>query len=189
MQWVFDKPTLSEPRDARDFLERQRWPDGRPVCPHCGEKGRAFRIVGRADSRVAAREGLWKCGACRQQFTVTVGTALQGSRLPLDKWLLAVESMCAGGAVSVAGLCRWLGVTYKSARLLAECVRVQTASSKSRRNGVSVFPLTFDDVVRALLSPKLPAPCDSLEALDKTYAAHQKALAAARRKHEQRADG
>ncbi|HTB93930.1 MAG TPA: transposase, partial [Candidatus Sulfotelmatobacter sp.] len=62
---------------ARAFLEAQRWPDGKPACPKCGEIGRAYRlppVAGKAkkDGTIAYRKGLWKCGACRKQFTVTV---------------------------------------------------------------------------------------------------------------------
>ena len=74
---------------ARKHLEAIRWPDG-PYCPHCGCLDNAHRIKGKS-----ARPGLWFCGDCRKQFTVTVGTLFERSKVPLHKWLLAVHLMSA----------------------------------------------------------------------------------------------
>ena len=53
------------------YLESLRWPDG-PVCPHCGEYASGSPTNSRPKTR-----SLWKCGACRKQFTVTVGTIFE----------------------------------------------------------------------------------------------------------------
>jgi transposase-like protein len=73
---------------AREHLESLNWPDG-PYCPHCGSFN-ATRLVGKAH-----RAGLVQCNDCRQQYTVTVGTVFERSKVPLNKWLLANHLLCA----------------------------------------------------------------------------------------------
>lgn len=79
---------------ARQFLERSRWPEG-PVCPHCGVIGNAYKLEGKADSKKPVRKGVYKCGGCSEQFTVTIGTIFEDSHIPLNKWLLAIHLLCA----------------------------------------------------------------------------------------------
>lgn len=103
---------------ARNFLERIIWPDG-PVCPHCGGMEKAYRIRGKG-----ARNGLWMCGHCRKQFTVTVGTLFESSHIPLHKWLMAVYLMCSSKkGISSHQLHRMLGITYKSAWFMTHRIR------------------------------------------------------------------
>lgn len=114
---------------ARAFLEAQRWPDGIPGCPKCGEIGRSYRlppIAGKPkkDGEITFRKGLWKCGACRKQFTVTVDTIFEDSHIPLNKWLMAFHLLCASKkGMSAHQLHRMLGVTYKSAWFMAHRIR------------------------------------------------------------------
>src|SRR5262249_24148369 len=82
---VASMPEFLEEDAARSFLERLRGPDG-PTCPHCGSLG-AYRLKPKAASARPVRTGVLKCKACRRQFTVTVGTAFEGSHIPLNKWL------------------------------------------------------------------------------------------------------
>jgi len=108
---------------ARTFLEKMRWPDG-AVCPHCGVIGEAYRLEPKANSKTHVRKGVWKCGACREQFTVTVGTIFEDSHIPLHKWLLAIHLLCASKkGMSAHQLHRMLGVTYKSAWFMAHRIR------------------------------------------------------------------
>lgn len=114
------QPIFQDEVLARKHLEALRWPNG-PVCPHCGTEGKAWHITGKS-----ARPGLYKCGSyqCRQQFTVTVGTLFEGSRVPLNKWLMAVHLMCASKkGVSSHQLHRMLGVTYKTAWFMTHRIR------------------------------------------------------------------
>ncbi len=116
---MFDvtKPRYKNERSARAYLEKVRWPDG-AECPRCGEK-RAHRIKGKS-----VRRGLWFCGACRKQFTVTVGTLFERSKIPLHKWLLANHLICASKkGMSAHQLHRMLGVTYKTAWFMAHRIR------------------------------------------------------------------
>jgi transposase-like protein len=102
---------------AADYLESLRWPNG-PVCPHCGESEREpYRL--KSNTRK-----LWKCAACRKQFTVTVGTIFEGSHIPLNKWLLAFYLLCSSKkGISAHQLHRMLGITYKSAWFMAHRIR------------------------------------------------------------------
>ena len=103
---------------ARKHMEKVRWADG-VICPHCGVVDRASRIKGRS-----ARPGLWFCNACRKQFTVTVGTLFERSKVPLHKWLLAVHLLTSSKkGFSAHQLHRNLGVTYKTAWFMAHRIR------------------------------------------------------------------
>jgi transposase-like protein len=103
---------------AREYLEALRWPNG-PVCPHCGVLGNHYVMQGNAH-----RPGLMKCKDCRKQFSVTVKTIFEGSKIPLNKWLLAVHLMCASKkAMSSHQMHRMLGITYKSAWFMTHRIR------------------------------------------------------------------
>jgi transposase-like protein len=102
---------------AADYLESLRWPDG-PVCSHCGESERKPYPL------KSKTRKLWKCAACRKQFTVMVGTIFEGSHIPLNKWLLAFYLLCSSKkGMSAHQLHRMLGVTYKSAWFMAHRIR------------------------------------------------------------------
>lgn len=111
-------PHFTDADKAREYLEALRWPNG-PVCPHCGVQGEHYALKG-----TAHRPGLWKCKDCRKQFSVTVGTVFERSKIPLNKWLLAVHLMCASKkAISSHQIHRMLGVTYKSAWFMTHRIR------------------------------------------------------------------
>ena len=101
---------------AREHLEALLWADG-PVCPHCKTRDRASKIKG-------GRAGLYFCNACREQFTVTVGTVFERSKIPLNKWVLATHLMSASKTgISAHQLHRMLGITYKSAWFMCHRIR------------------------------------------------------------------
>ncbi|MCK2057120.1 IS1595 family transposase [Methylobacterium sp. 37f] len=116
---------LSDPRftdvtAARTWLESQRWADGW-VCPHCGNADQA-KI--RALAGKSHRPGVYQCNECREQFTVTVGTVMERSKIPLNKWVMAMHLMSASKkGMSAHQLHRMLGVTYKTAWFLAHRIR------------------------------------------------------------------
>lgn len=115
---ILNQPYLQYSDRAREYLESLRWPNG-PVCPHCGSVGEHYRLQG-----VAHRPGLLKCVDCRSQFSVTVKTVFEDSKVPLNKWLVAVYMMCASKkGVSAKQLERMLGVTYKTAWFMAHRIR------------------------------------------------------------------
>lgn len=103
---------------ARAHLEATRWPHG-PVCAHCGTVNEATKIQGKS-----ARPGLYQCNACREQFTATVGTVFERSKVPLHKWLLATYLMSSSKkGISAHQIGRTLGVTYKTAWFMCHRIR------------------------------------------------------------------
>ncbi|MCH8917222.1 MAG: IS1595 family transposase [Proteobacteria bacterium] len=103
---------------AREHLEAILWPDG-PVCPHCGEYENIKKLKGKSH-----RPGLHACNSCRGHFTVTVGTVLERSKIPLNKWVLGFHLMAASKkGMSAHQLHRMLGITYKSAWFMAHRIR------------------------------------------------------------------
>ncbi len=112
--------------EARDFLEELRWPNG-AVCPHCGHD-EAYKITPKSD-KSKTRPGVYCCADCRKQFTVTVGTIFERSRVPLNKWLVAFFLMNSSKkGISAHQLHRMLGVTYKTAWFMEH--RIREAMSK-----------------------------------------------------------
>lgn len=72
----------------------------------------------------AYRPGLYNCGSCRRQFTVTIGTVYERSHVPLHKWLLATYMRCSSKkGMSAHQLHRTLGVPYKTAWFMAHRIR------------------------------------------------------------------
>ena len=111
-------PIFNDLEKAREHLEAIRWPDG-PICPHCGSFENITRLEG--DKH---RAGLFQCNACREHFTVTVGSVMERSHIPLTKWVLAFHLMAASKkGISAHQLHRMLGVTYKTAWFLAHRIR------------------------------------------------------------------
>lgn len=103
---------------AREHLESLRWPNG-PVCPHCGGSDRNSALNGESH-----RDGLYFCGDCRSQFSVTVGTVFERSKIPLHKWLMATHLMCSSKkGISSKQIERMLGVTYKTAWFMTHRIR------------------------------------------------------------------
>jgi len=85
-----DNPAFNDDQLAREWFEAHIWPDG-PVCPHCGSHGEGVtQLHGHVH-----RPGLYQCNACRHvkgggQFTVTVGSVMERSKIPLHTWLKAM---------------------------------------------------------------------------------------------------
>ncbi len=104
--------------DARAYLESIRWPDG-TRCPHCGSE-EVTRLQGKAH-----RPGVFKCRACRKQFTVTVGTIFESSHIPLQKWIMAFHLLCSSKkGVSSLQLQRELGLgCYRTALFMTHRIR------------------------------------------------------------------
>ena len=112
-------PHFHDADKARQYLESQVWPNG-PVCPHCGiESQQHYELNGKT-----TRPGLYKCYMCREPFTVTVGTLFERSKIPLNKWLMAVYLLCSSKkGMSSHQLHRTLGITYKSAWFMTHRIR------------------------------------------------------------------
>ena len=100
---------------CRQYLENLRWPDG-VTCPRCESKS----------IRNSYTRNQYDCGSCGYQFSVTSGTILHDTHLPLNKWMMAVYLMIeARKGVSALQLKRTLDVAYKTAWYL--CHRIRAA--------------------------------------------------------------
>lgn len=140
---MFTEPRFTDDTAARKHLESIRWPLG-PVCPHCGCMERNSKIT--AKTKNGARPGLYFCGDCREQFTVTVGTVFERSKIPLHKWLLANHLMCASKkGISALQLHRMLGITYKSAWFMAHRLREAMKDDTSGPLGGEDKPVEVDE--------------------------------------------
>jgi transposase-like protein len=120
-------PIFTDADKAREHLENLYWPDG-PTCRHCGnvDPERISKLAGKS-----TRPGVYWCNECDKPFTVTVGTVMEDSKIPLNKWVLAFHLMAASKkGMSALQLSRMLGVTYKSAWFL--CHRIREAMSPAK---------------------------------------------------------
>src|SRR5688500_15318562 len=108
---------------AREYLEFLRWGNAGPGCPRCGGD-KPYRLTRKADSDKPGRKGLLKCRACRKQFTVTVGTVFEDSRIKLTKWIQGIYLIGASKkGISAHQLHRMLGITYRAAWFMAHRLR------------------------------------------------------------------
>jgi transposase-like protein len=115
---ILNQPHFQDADKAREYLEALRWANG-IVCPHCGVIGNHYKLDG-----VAHRPGLYKCTDCRKQFSVTVGTVFESSKVALNLWLQVTYLMSASKkGISAKQVERMLGVTYKTAWFMCHRVR------------------------------------------------------------------
>lgn len=125
--------TMPDEKTCRDYVAKQRWPDGVVVCPHCGfnkcyviENGRKY-----------------KCGSskCYKKFSVTVGTIFEASNVPLNKWLTAAYLASAHKkGISSYQLARDIGVSQKTSWFMLHRIReaMRTKEFKALQNIVEV---------------------------------------------------
>jgi len=138
---VLSSPHFHDEAKAFAYLESIVWADG-IACPHCGViGGRVYDLAGvrskpsKKNPEGVVRHGLKKCGECRAQFTVKVGTVFEHARMPLHKMLQAVHLMVSSKkGISSHQLSRVLEVQYKSAWFLAHRIR-----EAMRSGDLSVF--------------------------------------------------
>jgi transposase-like protein len=120
---ILSKKFFYDEAAAFAHLEKILWADG-VRCPHCGTIDRAGQLNGVKDRKGRVRLGLWKCYACRKQFTVRVGTVFESAHIPLPKMLQAVYLMMASKkGISAHQLHRTLEITYRAAWFLAHRIR------------------------------------------------------------------
>src|SRR4051794_39405779 len=118
---MFDltNPIFTDAEKAREHLEAINWPEG-PFCPHCGEFENVTRLQGKSH-----RAGLIQCNSCLKNFTVTVGTVFERSKVPLNKWMLATYLLASSKkGMSAHQIHRMLGVTYKTAWFMMHRIRL-----------------------------------------------------------------
>jgi transposase-like protein len=175
MSVIPQSPIFRDEVKAREWLEARAWPNG-PVCPHCGNDDghHITKLSGRAH-----RAGLYQCNepACRQQFTVTVGTVLGRSKIPLHKWLRAVMLLSLAPRVSVTNVRRFLNISYKSAWYMVKRLREVmfpagylhgAASRRLSPRTANILRTAPPDLQMAIASlggqPPVPHPCQAIEA-------------------------
>lgn len=111
-------PIFTDETKAREWLEARVWPKGR-TCPHCGVVEQSTLMEGKSH-----RPGLYQCNACREPFSVTVGTLYERSHVPLNKWLAATHLMMASKkGMSALQIGRMLGLSKKTAWFLCHRIR------------------------------------------------------------------
>jgi transposase-like protein len=126
---AFQAPEFHDEDKAREALEALRWPDG-PICPHCGNSDQE-KIAKIAGEKQSHRPGLHYCNECKGQFTVTVGTVFERSKVPLTKWWIAAHMLNSGKkGVSAHQVHRTIGVTYKTAWFMMHRLREAMADLK-----------------------------------------------------------
>lgn len=104
-------------------LERVRWGDA-PHCPHCG----GLKVGRKADGQ---RQGRWNCQDCHSSFNALSGTIFQKTKLPLQKWFLAIGLIVnAKKSLSSCQLARDLELNQKSAWYLLQRIRAAMAAEE-----------------------------------------------------------
>lgn len=125
MQSILSRPEFQNEEAAFAYVEARLWPDG-PACPKCGVIGKAGRLQGKS-----SRPGLWKCYACRKQFTVRMGTVLESSHVPMHIWLQIMFVMCSSKkGFPTRQIQRMLNCSMKTAWFLGHRVREAMKDTK-----------------------------------------------------------
>src|SRR4029079_3013232 len=126
---VLNAPHFHDEAAAFAEMEAILWPDG-PVCPKCGALDRIYPLKGvrskpsKKHPNGVERFGLKKCGACRKQFTVRVGTVFEDSHAPLHKWFQAIHLLCSSKkGISSHQIHRTLEVQYNTAWFMTHRIR------------------------------------------------------------------
>lgn len=111
-------PHFHDEAAAYSWVEARLWPEG-PVCPHCGVIGRGRPMKGKT-----TRVGLYKCYACREPFSVKIGTVFESSHVKMHVWLQAIFLLCSSKkGFSTNQFARTLGVSLKTAWFLSMRIR------------------------------------------------------------------
>jgi transposase-like protein len=109
---------FSDNEVAFQYLVNLRWPDG-VTCPRCGSTEHNY---------IRTRK-VWRCKACKRQFSVKVGTIFEDSPIGLDIWLPAVWMIAnAKNGISSCEVARALGVTQKTAWFMLHRIRLAMQS-------------------------------------------------------------
>ena len=135
-------PAFTDETAAREAIEAILWPHG-PCCPRCGSLDKIGKVTGKT-----ARAGLYYCGSCKRQFTVTVGTIFERSKVALSKWWLAIHLIASSKkGFSAHQLMRMLGVAYPTAwfmeHRIRECMRSGALAPMGGSGGIVEADETF----------------------------------------------
>ena len=115
--------------DAYALMEELRWAHG-VICPHCGGRKAYFLKPANGTSRATgpkktmSQRRVWKCAACRKQFSVLTGTIFHGTKVPVEVWLMVMVQMCsAKNGISAREVERMHGVTPETAWFMLHRLR------------------------------------------------------------------
>ncbi len=137
---IFSDPRFHDEESAYEFVEAKLWPKG-PVCPHCGSKERISKMKGNS-----TRIGSYKCYACRQKFTVKIGTIFEDSHIPMHIWLQAIYFMASSKkGISANQYHRTLGVTLKTAWFMGHRIREAMREGELFPFGLTGGPVEADE--------------------------------------------
>lgn len=101
---------------TKAWFEKQRWPDKSYECPHCGSS--SVSVI------ESSKPMPFRCKTCRKHFSVRTGTAMEWSKIPLQKWAFSIYlSIASPIGMSSVRLHRDLGITQKSAWFMAHRIR------------------------------------------------------------------
>ncbi len=131
---MFDltNPIFTDADKAREYLEKLYWPNG-PVCRHCGnaDTSKITKLGGKS-----TRPGVLWCNECSSPFTVTVGTVMEDSHIPLNKWVLVFYLMNSSKkGMSAHQIHRTVSISYKTAWFLCHRVREAMADLEPNKSG------------------------------------------------------
>lgn len=137
-----------------DFLERARWPGG-PVCPKCG-------VVKHA-SRISTLPGRFTCLSCHSRFSVTAGTPMHSTHLPISIWIIATYLVATSSkGISSLKLASLLGLQYRTTWHLAHRIRAMMDSDPALLKGIVELDETYMGARRPRASnrpqPAAPIP-------------------------------
>jgi transposase-like protein len=138
------------------FLEKARWPKG-PVCPQCGALDHA--------SRITTRPGLFTCLDCGRQFSLTAGTPMHKTHLPICTWIIAAYLIATSSkGMSSLKLASLLGLQYRTTWHLTHRIRAMMDSDPGLLRGIVELDETYLGGKRRRKNrPQPPAPVPLLE--------------------------
>ena len=123
---------FSKEAKCREYLANLRWPDGF-VCPKCG-----------CHHACLLSNGRYQCAECHHQTSVTAGTVLHRTHMPLTQWFLAFYFVSQDKrGISAAALMSMLGTTYKTAWYML--MRIRTAMGQRDKTHQLNGTIEFDD--------------------------------------------
>jgi transposase-like protein len=135
---------------AYEYLEGLRW-NGTPECPHCGHDERCYFLTPKNGTRTtrtgsATQRRLWKCAACRRQFSVLTNTVMHGTKIPVRTWVFVMFEMTASkNGLAAREIERKYGVTNRSAWFLTHRIReaMKRGGITTMLNGTIMADETF----------------------------------------------
>lgn len=134
--------------DAYKFLEALRW-HGQPACPHCGSLDPYFLnpqngTTRRTRTGTESQRRVWKCRACRKQFSVLTGTIFHGTKIPVRTWVFVVFEMASSkNGVAAREIERKYNLTPKSAWFM--CHRIREAMKREPMAGLLTGRVVADE--------------------------------------------